>query len=461
MTFWSDLEHFGNTPCVSGAVSLTYFDVARQADEVVAGVTGGLALILCGRNVATMLGYLGCLRNGIVPLMLPDDISKTGVNKLIDRYRPTWAWASRQWLEETLGVGVETGKTGAYEWVRLSDEVVTVAPQLALLLTTSGTTADPKLVRLSARNLQSNASSIADALAIDQHSKPITLLPFNYSFGLSVLNSHLNQGSTIVFSDASISSRDFWSCFKNEDVSSFYGVPYHYEMLKRFRFSRSEYPSLNLMAQAGGRMSESLKQEFFQLGVEKGFKFVPMYGQTEATARISWLPSDYFDQKFSSVGVSIPGGKISIHKPDASGVGEVLYEGPNVSLGYAMSKEDLALGDENKGKLSTGDLGYLDDDGFLFLTGRKKRCVKVFGHNVNLDHLESIVREVVSETAVVGNENKVLVLSAGGCVDVLAELLAERTTIQSSAIAIKIVDSLIYTANGKIDYSELIRRYAE
>lgn len=469
-SFWQTLEDFKDAPCVEGEACLSYCEVASLADGVFPidnsnGNRKALALVLCGRNVATFLGYLACLRAEVVPILLPEDMGQDNLLAYITRYKPRYIWCSKSLHDEFDGLtGDVVNHLHSYVLVDLkldaSDpQTYELYEQLALLLTTSGSTADPKLVRLSYTNIQANADSIAEYLNIDNQSKPITLLPFNYSFGLSVINSHLNRGACIVFTNEGLTARGFWDTFKQCAVTSFYGVPYHYEILKKFRFERQEYPSLSLMAQAGGRISESLKQEFYALSKTKGFQFICMYGQTEATARISYLPPDQFELKSKSVGVAIPKGTLSIRQPDVDQIGEVAYTGPNVSLGYATCGEELALGDVNQGSLLTGDLGYLDEDGYLFLTGRKKRYVKVFGHNVNLDHVESIVHELVAGAAVIGQDNEVWVLTTQGKSDEIKQVLLNKTTIQPSALKIQQVETLLYKSSGKIDYGELTARY--
>lgn len=463
MTFWEGLESYGDALCVEGERELSYKDVAKLADATFPRHASGsrlVALIVCQRDVATLLGYLGALRHEIVPILLPEDISLDGMRSFMECYQPQYLYCASDRLEGLeLPVDANVTQVNGQSMIEFSTKSGELFPSLALLLTTSGTTADPKLVRLSYSNLQANADSISQYLEISPTSKPITLLPFNYSFGLSVINSHLNSGATIAFTNEGLASKGFWDLFKSNQITSFYGVPYHYEILKKLRFERYEYPHLLLMAQAGGRMPSDLKKHYYQLSQEKGFRFICMYGQTEATARISYLPSDKFEAKGGSVGKAIPDGKLSIKDADDNGVGEVAYAGPNVSLGYASCRSDLALGDINEGELLTGDLGYLDDDGYLFLTGRKKRYIKVFGHNVNLDHVEELVTKVAKGAAVIGHENQVRVLIANHGSDRVRDYVLQKTSIQPSALKVEEGCEILYKPTGKIDYAALMDRY--
>ncbi len=169
-------------------------------------------------------------------------------------------------------------------------------------------------MRLSADNIQSNAESIAQYLEIDENEKPITTLPFNYSYGLSVINSHLLKGATIVLTEKTVFFKDFWNTFKQYECTSFAGVPYTYQMLKRTGFDKLDLPSLKTMTQAGGKLNEEMIKYFYEYAERKNIRFFVMYGQTEATARISYVPFDKLKNKIGSIGISIPGGKLSLNE---------------------------------------------------------------------------------------------------------------------------------------------------
>ncbi|MEA2025709.1 MAG: AMP-binding protein, partial [Chloroflexota bacterium] len=271
-------------------------------------------------------------------------------------------------------------------------------PTLAVLLGTSGTTGSSKYVRLSAANVGSNAHSIAEYIGITPDERPITSLPLHYSFGLSVLNSHWLAGAAVVLSTESVMQRSFWESVERRGCTSLAGVPYTYQMLERIGYRDMDLPSVSTMQQAGGALDRTLTGIYGEHMGRKGGRFFVMYGQTEATARIAYVPPDRLADKIGSAGLAIPGGRLRIEAAgsESSGqpaTGEVVYEGPNVMLGYADGREDLTAGDELGGVLHTGDIGYLDDEGFLFLTGRSKRIAKVFGLRVNLDEIELMLRE--------------------------------------------------------------------
>jgi acyl-CoA synthetase (AMP-forming)/AMP-acid ligase II len=322
-----------------------------------------------------------------------------------------------------------------------------VHPDLALLLTTSGSTGNPKLVRLSADAVRTNAEQIADVLDIGPDDVAITTLPLFYSYGMSVLNSHLLRGATLILERTGIMQRDFWSAVSERGVTSMAFVPYQYEMLRRLRFDPAKYPALRYLTQAGGRLRAELVTDFAARMAAVDGRFFVMYGQTEAAPRMATLPSDRLAEKTGSVGLALPGGSFSIEDD------EVVYRGPNVMMGYAETAADLAKGDEQGGVLRTGDLGRLDDEGFLFITGRMKRMGKVFGVRINLDDVE----KNFPVTAVAGDD-KLHVFALGVSDEearVLRTKIAEWLGTHFSGVNVRTVEALPLLPTGKVDYRAL------
>jgi acyl-CoA synthetase (AMP-forming)/AMP-acid ligase II len=324
---------------------------------------------------------------------------------------------------------------------RFSTEAV--HPDLALLLTTSGSTGDPKLVRLSRDAVRANAEQIADGLGITGGDVAITTLPLFYSYGLSVLHSHLVRGATVVLERTGIMRRDFWNAVTEYGVTSAAFVPSQYEMLRRLRFDPAKYPALRTLTQAGGRLHADLVADFAQRMDSVGGRLFLMYGQTEAGPRMAVLPPDRLAEKAGSVGVALPGGAFAISD------GEVVYRGPNVMMGYADTAADLVKGDELAGVLRTGDLGRLDDEGFLFLTGRIKRMAKVFGVRINLDDVERNFA-----VAAVAGDDKLVVFATEPSPALRGEIAAWLGT-HFTGISVRGIDALPLLPTGKVDYRAL------
>ena len=387
---------------------------------------------LCRNDFHSLTVYLTAFERGDPIALLDAEMPEEFRDRLVEEYRPTQVNAG-SWAM-------------AYE-----DSVRELNPDLALLLPTSGTTGSPKFVRLSRRNVIANADSIAAALDLKPSDRAITSLPIHYSYGLSVINSHLRAGAAIILTDASLTSKDFWALADDAGATSMAGVPYTYQMLRRLGVAKVAPPSLTTLTQAGGRLAPELVSELSETMRARGGRFFVMYGQTEATARISVLPSDKLPEKLGSVGQAIPGGKLRIDD------GEVVYEGPNVMMGYAESAADLDKGDEMHGVLRTGDLGRIDDEGFLYITGRAKRFAKVFGLRVNLDDVEKLTHGIGPVAAVAGDD-KVIVFAEKAAEGQFAEAkqaLVAELRVHHTAVELRAVEKLPLMANGKVDYAAL------
>jgi acyl-CoA synthetase (AMP-forming)/AMP-acid ligase II len=320
-------------------------------------------------------------------------------------------------------------------------------PDLAVLLTTSGSTGNPKLVRLSRDAVLTNAEQIATVLDISAGDVAITTLPLFYSYGMSVLNSHLLRGATVVLERTGIMQRDFWTAALEHGATSMAFVPYQYEMLRRLRFDPAKYPALRKLTQAGGRLRTELVTDFAQRMATVGGSLYVMYGTTEAAPRMATLPPARLAEKLGSVGLALPGGSFSLDGE------EVVYHGPNVMMGYAETAADLAKGDEMGGVLHTGDLGRLDDEGFLFITGRAKRIGKVFGVRINLDDVEKHF-----PVAAVPGEDKLNIFAEGISEDEARDLrtkITEWLGTHFSGVVVRSIESLPLLPNCKIDYRAL------
>ena len=336
--------------------------------------------------------------------------------------------------------------------------------ETAVLLSTSGTTGSPKLVRLSYKNIQSNAESIVQYLKIDETERAITSLPMSYSYGLSVINSHLLAGASILFTEKNILFRDFWEVFNEHNCTSFAGVPYTYQLLSRTRFGNINLPTLRTMTQAGGRLDENLIKEFKDYAESKGIKFFVMYGQTEATARISFVPPEILAEKIGSIGIPIPGGNIKLMNEEVevngqNRTGEIVYYGDNVMLGYAEYRECLSKGDELKGKLRTGDLAFRDSDGYYFVNGRLKRFLKIFGLRINLDEIQKMIENHFGiPVACTGEDDllKILVQAEDNLTEVnVKNEVIKLYKLNFKNIVVKTTGEIPTNSSGKYDYKKI------
>lgn len=409
---------------------LTYKDLVRAAGEVAEAIPErGLSFCLCANRPGALAGYLALAESGCVPLLLDEELHPDSFGSLFDTYGPAYLWLPVDMAEAVLASERESGtepsasaepagtagdrgedllrgrlkkklyETCGYGLYSTGCLPYPMAPELCLLLATSGSTGNPKLVRLSRENLESNAQSIREYLQIDEAERPITTMPMQYTYGLSIINSHLTAGACILMTTDGYVQLPFWQFFNEQKATSFGGVPYTYELMNRLRLFRGPMPGLHYLTQAGGKLSPKMQEEIGTWAEKNGYRFYVMYGQTEASPRMAYLPPQMCLKKPGSMGIPIPGGRFEIVDSEGNVItqphqsGELVYIGPNVSLGYAQQKEDLALGDENHGRLMTGDIAETDEDGYYYIVGRKKRFVKIFGVRVGLDACERLLQE--------------------------------------------------------------------
>jgi long-chain acyl-CoA synthetase len=406
-----------------------------------------------GRDFGSVIAYLSGVRAGHAVAMLDGRIPADLTEALVERYRPAFVLDAA----DGQAVNIREGREG---------DAPPVADDLLILLSTSGTTGSPKLARLSVRNIESHTDVISQYLEIDERERAIQILPIHFSYGLSVLNTHLGRGASVILSPHSIIRPEFWADAARWQATSFAGVPYSYAILERADLLRRAMPdTMRTLTQSGGRLAPEAIIRLHELMTERGGRLFVMYGQTESTARMSYVPPSALPEKAHCVGIPIPEGSFSIEvageetsEPEVEG--EVIFRGPNAMMGYAEQREDLARGDELNGVLRTGDLGVIDAEGFLRLTGRTKRIAKVYGLRVSLDEVEAAAGAHGLVAAVDGGDRIVLWRLSGAQMsgDDLRRELARRFNLKSQAFAVHDLDELPLTGRGKVDYRELASR---
>jgi long-chain acyl-CoA synthetase len=463
MAFWSLQSGQGKVAVIAETgATLDYTKLARLADELSAKLPGSgtgrtVGFLLFARNFDAVALYLGALRSRRhVPLLLPPGIHAGLLANLIASYQPDW-----------LATGVDAPSPNGYAEVHRAESLKIHAPMLrsgaaepheplALLLSTSGSTGSQKLVRLSYAAMDANARSIVQYLRLVGTDRAITTLELSYSFGLSILNSHLEAGASIVLTEQTLLSHGFWELARKRQITSLSGVPSQFMMLRRAGWDKQGLRSLRMLTQAGGNLVQPVKRELKLASDSMGIEFFVMYGQTEAAPRISYVPPERLGDKLGSIGIPVPGGSLEL---DAC-TSELIYRGPNVMLGYAEGRDDLAKGDELDGVLRTGDLARRDEEGFFYLVGRLKRFIKLAGARVNLDDLEALlVTAFGTQLACVGVDERLTVVLSEGTIPTdadICQLLRDRCDIYPGLVRIERRRELPYTASGKVDYPALM-----
>lgn len=462
MEYFNSLEHYGDRIALMTEDSnITYRELVMLSDHIAAELPNrSILLILCTNEIIPVAGYVGALRNGIVPILVNSKVDIELLGRLYNTYHPYAVLCPDSY-------GGQTDRTILFhEWgytlqQTVWDELPELNEELALLLTTSGSTGSPKLVRQTSKNIRSNTESIIKYLGILESDVAITMLPMHYTYGLSIINTHLCVGAQIFLTEKTFFDRNIWDLFRRYRISSFGAVPYTFEMLKRLSFFKIDLPDLRYITQAGGKLSRELHFEYAEFMRSKGKQFVVMYGATEATARMAYLPSDLSVEKAGTIGIPIPGGRFEIIDADDSVItetdkdGELVYYGDNVTPGYAECLSDLAKDDERKGRLETGDIARVDEDGFYMIVGRKSRFLKMFGNRVNLMDVEKLLQDNGWETACTGQDNYMEIYTTSDDLDGIQDYVKERLKLHASSFHVYHLETIPRNDSGKVLYSDL------
>ena len=464
------LNHFPHAPALrTESDDWSYARLSRAAEEIAHAIGGRtLVFLLCRNRAESIAGYVACINYGMVPVMVDGELDGELLHHLAEVYQPSHFWLP-QGRKGEFPLCREAFSLGDYCLLAAEQESsYPLHKELALLMTTSGSTGSPKFVRLSYENLRANTASIVEYLGIDEQERSITSLPMHYVYGLSIINTHLAAGASLVVTEKTMFQKEFWQLFREKKVTNFGGVPYTFEMLKRLRFPRMELPHLRTITQAGGKLDPELHREFAEYAERQGKKFVVMYGAAEATARMGYLPSRQSLRKVGSMGIAIPGGRFELVDEErhvikaADTPGELMYYGANVMMGYAESGADLAKGDEMGGCLPTGDVAIRDKEGFYTIVGRKKRFLKMFGKRTNLGEVEHLLRQHfgLTEAACGGADDHLHVfLTDPEAAEGAVPYLSKKLGLHPSAISVTCLEEIPKNASGKTLYRELVKYY--
>lgn len=423
--------------------SVSYSELAGRVENMAR--TLGSARRLIGlemeNTLESLVVYLAALSSGNPLLILPAG-GGSAANTLLDAYDPD--------------IVVRASDGEAVLDVRREETGHELHPELALLLSTSGSTGSPKLVRLSGDSVQANASAIAQYLQLHSGDRAATTLPLSYCYGMSVVNSHLLVGASLVLTDLSVVDPCFWEMARAEKVTSFAAVPYTFDLLDRVGFDQMELPSLRYITQAGGRLDPDRVRSCAELGRRQGWDLFVMYGQTEATARMAYLPPDQAAEYPHAIGMAVPGGSFRLEPVPGLDDSELVYTGPNVMLGYAERPEDLALGRVTR-ELYTGDLARRGPSGLYEIVGRRSRFAKIVGLRVDLDQVERLLADLGLTAVVAGSDNAVVAAVEGSNdLGLVAKSLAQDLGLPRAAVKLRTVQEIPRLANGKSDYPAVL-----
>ncbi len=412
---------------ISGTETTTYGTLIEQAEKIASTLTtmavrkGDRVSLLAENSPFWIAAYLAILKIGAVAAPLPLRLPAEQLRAALDMVGCQVVCADTRRIQKygcvlpgdfRLITNQSPETTISYPAIlpgehRLAATCPVVDREdLAALMFTSGSTGQPNAVRVSHRNIIANTESILQYLELTASDRILVVLPFDYCFGASLLHTHLRVGGSLVLNNSFFFLEDLLNEMDELACTGFAGVPSTFQhLLRRSSLPRRQFPHLRYVQQAGGRLPDAFIREF--LAAQPNTRFFLMYGQTEATARLSYLPPERLKDKFGSIGRGIPG--LSLKVLDAQGnqvapgeLGEIVAEGDNVALGYWVA--DPAKQPFRNGKLYTGDMARVDEDGFIFVADRASDFIKPNGHRVSSREIEEVLTQLpdVIEAAVVG-----------------------------------------------------------
>ena len=426
-----------------------------------------LLFLLCKNTVGSVVGYLGFVERKAVPVMLNAKIDPELLDSLMRIYTPAYIWVP---TEDAGRFGYESiYECFGYTLLKTGNEIYALNEKLQLCMTTSGSTGSPKLVRYKKGNLEANAKNVAIAFGWTDRERPICDLGMQYTMGLNVINTHLYVGATVILTTYNLMSGDFWDYMKRERATNFTGVPFSYDLFFRLRLDRAELPDLKTLSQGGGKLTDEKFVKLAEYAQKNGKRFIASFGTTETSARMACLPAELALTKVGSIGRAIPEGELFLIDErgnvltDQIAEGELCYKGPNVTMGYAVSKEDLQKDDEFLGEYHTGDLARRDEDGCYYVTGRLSRFLKLLSYRVSLDQCELLIRQAFGiDCACAGTDKRmnIYITEESKKAEVL-DYIAAKTGLYQNLFKVFVVPEILRNETGKIRYREMDKAYAE
>ena len=282
-------------------IEISFEELCEFSNEFFSFVNKRALIFILSENcIGSLAGYVACMSNKLVPLILSSNIDRELLNNLIKIYSPEYLWIPER-INLKFNDFKVIFKNNKYLLLETNLKPFKLYKSLSLLLSTSGSTGSPKLVRHSYTNVIESARNVAKMFELTTNDKAIAILPMQYTMGLSVINSHLFAGAKLLITKKNLNDKSFWKFVKDQKATSFTGVPYSYEFLSKIRFTKMDLPELQLITQGGGKLTNDLFKEYAEYAKNTNKKFIATYGQTEGTARMTYLKPDMAFNKIGSI----------------------------------------------------------------------------------------------------------------------------------------------------------------
>ncbi len=430
-------------------------------------VSRSIIFNLCKNTVGSVIGYLGFVEKKAVPVMLNSKIDKELLDNLLETYKPAYLWIPKENTENYPYEKVY--ELFDYVLLKTDNEIYPINDKLQLLMTTSGSTGSPKLVRYKKGNLEANAKNVALAFGWTSEERPVCDLGMQYTMGLNVINTHLYVGATLLLTTYNLFSGEFWDYIRAEKATNFTGVPFSYDIFYRLHFERMDLPYLTTLSQGGGKLTDARFKQLADYAERTGKRFIASFGTTETSARMACLPADLAASKIGSIGRAIPEGELFLVDTEGNLIedvvaeGEMCYKGPNVTMGYAVCKEDLEKDDEFNGVYHTGDLAKRDEDGCYYVTGRLSRFLKLLSYRVSLDQTERMIQQEFGiECACAGTDQRMnIYVTDESKSKEIVDFLCDKLGMFKTLFRVFVIDEILRNDSGKIQYKKLDAMYAK
>ena len=434
-----------------GEISYDYKDINKKIKKLKKNYKiEGLILNITKNTIDFLIGYLYFFETSKPQLLIDQQTGVKSILQLIRRFKPNYLFVPNNIKNEFNYKKIfEFGK---YVLLKTNFGKIKINKNIAFLMPTSGSTGDQKFAKISFDNIKSNTKNIIKYLKLKNNDCTITTLQPSYSYGMSILNTHILAKSSIILTDKTLVQKEFWELYKKFPVTNFNGVPILYEFMIKFGLNNFDKDNLKFLTSAGGALDQKTLIEIIKFCEENKIKYYSMYGQTEASPRISYLLYPKYKNKIGSIGKVIQGGSLLIKK------NEIIYKGSNIFGGYSNGRKDLKRFKKN-GILKTGDIGYQDNDGFIFITGRSKRIAKLFGVRLNLDLIENNLKNKNIKCAIISIKSKVIIFHTNKTNNKkILKYLFEEFKIIKTNVEFKHIKQIPKTKNNKINYNELEKK---
>lgn len=458
MSLFKNIDKFKkNTFAIDGKVIFSYEDILNNHKKFNV-FKRSICFLLCENSIGFLKIYVNLMRNNAIIFMLNKELSEASLQNLIKRFKPNFLFCSNK---KKFASFKQMSKFDNYYIYHLKKKVEIVKKKIAIILPSSGSISSSKYIMLSHENLINNIKSIKHYLKIKQNDRAITLLQPYYSYGLSVINSHIYSGASIVINNSTIFNLSFWHSIKKNKVTNFNGVPEIYRIIVKYKFFKLIKNHVRYLTLAGGSLDKNNLKKIIKFCEKNKVNFYNMYGQTEASPRIAYIELKDLKKNMGSIGKAVRGGKLIIENKILSfdkklAKGELVYKGKNIMLGYCNNLVDIKKKSKEIKKLNTGDYGYKNKSNFFFITGRIDRLIKINSIRYNLDEIENILNNINIKSACIKKKNYIHIYVER---ETSLKKILKVTDLPSNILRVIKIKKLPYLSNFKLNYSKLYREY--